>query len=93
MLPARPVKPERRMSDNDPMSTREQGTLFKNEETRLRRAWIERALSGARRRLAEADPALPSPRADAPPTATEQSAYVGTDDKPRLYLVSGGKGA
>lgn len=59
------------------MSDRENtDDLIKNHETRSRRAWVERALQGARRRLdPEAEPA-PAPAARR---------------RPRLYVVPSGR--
>lgn len=87
----RPMKPERRMSDDDTMAGRAPAALFKNEETRLRRAWIERALAAVRRQLAEGeDPPAP---AGTPAPATESVAGDTPVPRPRLYVVAGGKGS
>lgn len=60
------------------MSDREdQDQIITNPDTRTRRAWVERALEGARRRLGRDAEA---PEEAAPP------------ERPRLYVVpSGGK--
>ena len=59
--------------------------LIRNEETLLRRAWIDRALAGVRGRLkpaelGEAPTATPQPAAEAPPPDCDSG-------RPTLYLV------
>lgn len=103
-----PSKPERRMSDQDQMSGQmskpEQGSRrFNNEDTVLRRAWIERALAGVRDHLEVVD--LPVSRAGGPspgpspglsPGPGRPEARPATAERPsgppRLVIVPGGRG-
>jgi hypothetical protein len=61
------------MSDRDENGDGED--FFRNQETRTRRAWVNRALEGVRRRL-ESGQGLPA--SDPPPRKT---------GRPRLYVV------
>lgn len=58
---------------------------FKNPETVLRRAWIERALAGVRARLDRDADILPAPSAGDDSSGAEDDA--GADGAPRLYVV------
>lgn len=55
------------------MSDRDEDEIITNEDTLARRAWVDRALDGVRRRL-RLDADLPEAAAEGP-------------DKPQLYVV------
>jgi hypothetical protein len=59
------------MSDRD-----DNDEIIKNQETRTRRAWVERALAGVRRRLE---------RGEELPAGSQEA------DPPRLYVVPPGR--
>lgn len=64
------------MSDRDQDDNSED--LIRNQETRTRRAWVDRALQGVRRRL-ESDQGLPD--GESLPEAGEPA------ERPQLYVV------
>lgn len=85
------------MSDHD-HTTRNSGpegdsreTLFKNPDTVLRRAWIERALAGVRQRM-DAEQGIPALAIDGAPEAVGAAEAETLPKRPQLYLVRGGKG-
>ena len=71
------------MSDDD-----QDRPLIRNEDTLVRRAWIDRALAGVRGRLkpdelGEAPTALPEPA----PAEPGEAGTAEAGRRPRLYLV------
>jgi hypothetical protein len=89
------------MSDQDQISELEPGSRrFMNEETVLRRAWIERALAGVRDHLVgdnRETSELPLPlAAGEPPGARSPEALPAAPERPsgppRLVVVPGGRG-
>ena len=87
------------MSDQDQNDRPEEFTkdiVFRNPDTLLRRAWIERALAGVRRRL---DPEATEARITAGSKADAQSGAVPVEKPsvppargaPKLYVVDGGR--
>ncbi len=61
--------------------TKDQDDIIRNPETRQRRAWIQRAIDGVRRRLDSGQGI---------PTASETAETTGPE-RPHLYVVRSGR--
>ncbi len=71
------------MSDDD-----KDRPLIRNEDTLIRRAWIDRALAGVRSRLKPAELGEAPAAADLAPTDPAEPAEAPADgSRPKLYLI------